>query len=182
LAVAANRLRAGGACVVVDRGDFYPPAAAHAGIPLERMVLVRPSDDREAWWAWEQSLRCSGVAVTLGVVDALDDRAFRRLQLAVETGGGLGFLLRSERWRASPSWASARLWVTALPSRGTLYSPGWRWRVERLPARGRAGATAELEWDGETNPLPLVPSLARSALARRSTSASLSGSGAAHAG
>src|SRR4029077_19785646 len=43
LRVAARALEQGGACVVIDpRQEFYPPAAAELGVPLERMILVRP--------------------------------------------------------------------------------------------------------------------------------------------
>src|SRR5205823_11439094 len=93
LAVAARALQQGGACVVIDgTGEFYPPAADDLGIPLERMVVVRPDNPRIALWAWEQALRCEGVAVTVGWIGELSDRPFRRLQLAAEAGGGLGFL------------------------------------------------------------------------------------------
>ena len=113
LSVAAHILREEGAFVVIDEAsDFYPVAAADLGIPLERTVIVRSgrecgttlrvvNHDAErratmtALWAWEQSLRCPGVAVTFGRIGHLDGRQFRRLQLAVEAGEGLGFLIRA---------------------------------------------------------------------------------------
>jgi len=110
LRVAAHILRREGAFVVIDlEGEFYPVAAAQAGIPLERTVIVRPDSPMAALWSWEQSLCCPGVAVTFGWIDSLDDRLFRRLQLAAETGGGLGFLLRRPDCRSGPSWAAARI-------------------------------------------------------------------------
>jgi protein ImuA len=129
LGVAARALEAGGACVVIDsRQEFYPPAAAELGVPLERMILVRPPDSRLTLWAWEQALRFRGVAVTLGELGSLADRPFRRLQLAAEHGGGLGFLVRPMACRDEPSWAAVRLGVTAVPS-GELPR---RWRVEMV--------------------------------------------------
>ena len=155
LRVAAHALERGGACVVIDSaGEFYPPAAAEVGLPLERTIVVRPTGPRLALWAWEQSLRFRGVAVTLGEIGSLSDRPFRRLQLAAETGGGLGFLVRPAACRAEPSWAAVRLGVTALPSRAL----GRRWRIELLS--GAAGAAVELELGHETNPLPVVSELA----------------------
>jgi protein ImuA len=140
LRVAARALEQGGACVVIDpRQEFYPPAAAELGVPLERMILVRPSGPRLTLWAWEQALRFRGVAVTLGELGSLSDRPFRRLQLAAESGGGVGFLVRPMACRAEPSWASVRLGVTALPSAALSR----RWRVEALAN----GATIELDWN-----------------------------------
>ena len=115
LTVAAHVLRQEGAFVVIDKaGDFYPVAAAQMGIPLDRTVIVRPDSPQSALWAWEQALRCPGVAVTFGWIDSLDDRLFRRLQLAAEAGGGLGFLLRRPDCRSAPSWASMRICVSPM--------------------------------------------------------------------
>jgi hypothetical protein len=68
------------------------------------------------------------VTVTLGELGSLSDRPFRRLQLAAESGGGLGFLVRPMTCRAEPSWAAVRLGVTALPSAELSR----RWRVEAI--------------------------------------------------
>jgi protein ImuA len=115
LSVASHVLREEGILVVVDSTrEFYPVAASCLGIPLERTVVVQPEGRLAALWAWEQSLRCPGVAMTLGWIDALDDRLFRRLQLGVEMGGGWGFLLRPPDGRAS-TWATTRISVKALP-------------------------------------------------------------------
>jgi protein ImuA len=139
LSVAARALDQGGACVVIDSAsEFYPPAAAELGLPLERMVIVRPTGPRLALWAWEQALRFRGVAVTLGTMGPLSDQPFRRLQLAAEAGGGLGFLVRPAACRAEPSWAAVRLGVSAMPS-GDLTR---RWRVELISN----GSTVELNF------------------------------------
>lgn len=109
LCVAARILREEGAFVVIDKagvGEFYPPAAADLGIPLDRTAIVRPESTTTGLWAWEQSLRCPGVAVTFGRIDKLDNRRFRRLQLAAEAGEGFGFLIRPPGYRAGASWAA----------------------------------------------------------------------------
>jgi hypothetical protein len=129
LRAAAAALEGGGACVVIDQSQkFYPPAAAELGLPLERMILIRPPGPRLTLWAWEQCLRFRGVAVTLGEMGPLTDRPFRRLQLAVEAGGGLGFLLRPAACRHEPSWADIRLAVSTMASSDL----NRRWRVETL--------------------------------------------------
>lgn len=140
LGAAARALEAGGTCVVIDpRQEFYPPAAAELGLPLERLILIRPPTPRLTLWAWEQSLRFRGVAATLGELGALGDRPFRRLQLAAEAGGGLGFLVRPMTFRAAPSWAAVRLGVTAVPSEELAR----RWRVEVV----HNGAMVELNFN-----------------------------------
>lgn len=169
LAVAARVLGRGGACVLVDpAGEFYPPALARLGVPPERTVIVRPPSPRDGLWAWEQALRCPGVAVALGPVAGLTDRHYYRLQLAAEAGGGLGFLLRPPALCDAPSRAAVRLRVSARPGPGPPEPPSRRLNVELLHCRGTAaGATAELELDHETGDVRLVSQLADPALPPR---------------
>src|SRR5262249_3218871 len=137
LAVAGQVLERGGALVVIDGpGEFYPPALAGLGIALERVILVRPPDARSALWAWGQALRCGGAAVTLGCIDELVDRHVHRLQLAVEHGGTLGFLLRPAGMSAAGSKAAIRLHVTGQVGPGPLHTIDRRLRVELLHCRG----------------------------------------------
>ena len=99
--VAAREAAAeGGAIVVMDRrGEFYPPAAAALGVNLDNMIVIRAANKKDELWALDQALRCVGVAAVWAPVERIDWRTFRRLQLAAETGGGLGLLLRSTRVR-----------------------------------------------------------------------------------
>lgn len=192
LAIIADVLGESGSLVVIDgRQEFYPPAAVGLGIPLERLVLVRPENDRDALWAWEQALRSGAVAVVLGWIDRLNDRAFRRLQLAAETGDSLAFLLRPASCRAEPSWAEARFLATGMLARRTSAdlvaefaripilhplhprnSGDFRYErclhVELLYARGGAGGAAiELEMSDEAGSVSVVSRLADSASAPR---------------
>jgi protein ImuA len=166
LAVAAHILRPGGALVLIDAAaEFYPPAVAGLGVPLERTVVVRPADPRAGLWAWEQALRCGGVAVTLGRADDWIDRHFHRLQLAAETGGGLGFLLRPAGALGGSSKAAVRLRVAGRPGPGPLHPLARRLRVELLHCRGgAAGATAEVELGHESNPVRVAAELADPAM------------------
>lgn len=163
LAVTANRLRQGGAFVVIDKaGEFYPVAAADLGIPLERTIVVRPETRMDALWAWEQALRCPGVTVTFGWIDVIDDRLLRRLQLAVETGGGLGFLMRPSDSRSGPSWAATRIYAGR---EAATRRPGAAERVSDSLARrlqvslGR-GDIIEVELEHEASNVSLVSELA----------------------
>jgi protein ImuA len=153
-------LKHGGALVIIDAGsEFYPPAASGLGIDLNQTVLVRPARTADILWTWEQALQCSGVAAVLGWIEPLSDRAGRRLQLAVERGGGIGFLIRPVRVRGQPSWAELRLCIQPLPS--TNSSSGRRLRLELLHCRGGlSGGAVELEISHETGLVHLAAGLA----------------------
>jgi len=191
LSAATEALQNGGALVVIDeRREFYPPAAVRLGLDLDRTIVVRPRNRQEAVWALEQALRCSGVAATLGWIDRLDDRAFRRLQLAAEHGGGWGLFLRPIEARKEPTWADLRWLVQPLPfekgdrhlatgefvgdssgvlgasplfqkAAATVTSSGRRLRVELLHCReGTPGRAVQLEIDDETGAVRVVPPMA----------------------
>ncbi|MEX0678225.1 MAG: hypothetical protein WD063_14185, partial [Pirellulales bacterium] len=145
LLAARGALAAGGVLVVIDhRGLFYPPAAARLGIALENTIVVRPAGILDHAWALDQALRSRGVAAVWCSVEKPDNRTLRRLQLAAETSGVVGFLLRFEDARHEPSWAELRLGVEpiAQPHAGRSR----RLRVELLRSRaGPAGGAVELE-------------------------------------
>jgi protein ImuA len=110
---AREACRASGVLVVIDRRQvFYPPAAAAWGIDLNRLVIVRPQNARDELWAAVQALRSPAVAAMWAMIDRLDSRAFRRLQLAAQSGRTLGLLLRPMCVRDEPSWADVRLAVS----------------------------------------------------------------------
>lgn len=166
LTVAAHLLREDGTFVTIDHtGDFYPPAAAFLGIPLERTILVRPENRKAALWAWEQALSCPGVTATFGWIDAIDDRVLRRLQLAAESGGGWGFLLRPPDSQAAPAWAATRIRVSPLSWLAATRRVSEAERSANLLARhlqvslGR-GQTIEVELSDEARDVSLLSELA----------------------
>ncbi len=114
LVTAAVRLaRHSGPLIVVARdGEFYPPAAVAMGIPVARIIWVRPSCHADAVWSIDQSLRCDAVAAVWSPVGAqLDDRDARRFQLASETGHTPGLFVRPIATRGRPSFADTRFHV-----------------------------------------------------------------------
>lgn len=155
---AARARRSEELLVVVDsRGDFYPPASIPLGLDW-RTVVVRPPRGAEALWTVEQALRTPGVGVVVGTWERWSRLAGRRLQLAAEQGGSLGFLLRPARDRREPSFAEVRWEVTPLPS---VRDSARRWRLELARARRQpAGACVELELCDETDRLHLVAAMA----------------------
>jgi len=97
--------------------DLYPPALAQLGVPLTRLVVVRTPHWADAWWVCEQALRCPAVAAVVLPVRTVDAYVSRRLQLAAETGGGLGLLIRREE-HGEPTFAATRLQLEPLVGAG----------------------------------------------------------------
>src|SRR5205807_4964577 len=71
----------------------YPPARASHGIPLNRLFLLRARPEDQTW-AVAECLRGKGVGAVVASIPSLSRLEARRLQLAAETGGGVGVLLR----------------------------------------------------------------------------------------
>lgn len=151
LIAAREASRAGGAVVVVDRHrSFYPPAAIRWGLELEKLLLALPRSAAEEQWALDQVLRSQGVAAVLAWPERLDDREFRRLQLAAQGSGTLGLLIRPPQARAEPSWAALRLLVEPVEN------------VQPSQSTGTASGTRR----GIRSPLPQIPRRAGSVSAR----------------
>src|SRR5262245_28275416 len=132
--------------VADEERRFYPPAAARMGIDLCRTVVIRPKS-RQVLPALLQSLRCPAVGAVLGWFDRLPPVDFRRLQLAAESGGGLGLVLRPKAALRTPSFATARLLVAPVASGEESLR---RLRVEALRVRGgKSGQSLILEVDDE---------------------------------
>jgi protein ImuA len=114
----------GGMLAIFDhRREFFPPAAVRLGIEPQQLLVVRADTAADNHWAIDQALRSQAVAAVLAWPGRLDDRTFRRWQLAAEEGGCLAMLLRPETARGEPSWADVRLSLESLPfaamARGT---------------------------------------------------------------
>ena len=111
--------------VIDERHEFNADAAQSLGIPLPRILLVRPlpsarslsatrgssADHNEALWALEQAARCPGVRVVLSWLDRSSTAVMRRLQLAVERSGVTVILIRPASVLRQPSFADLRLHV-----------------------------------------------------------------------
>jgi hypothetical protein len=92
----------------------YLPNAVLFGrerIELERLLVVRAEDDRDALWSTEQALRnpaCGAVLIWARGRRRLDDERIRRLQVAAHDGQSILFLYRMEL-RHTSQWAALRL-------------------------------------------------------------------------
>jgi protein ImuA len=174
-----------GCLAIVDEcHDFYPGAVQCSGIPLSRMLLIRPPrstaavsvDNRRqfvrqssvahssALWALEQTARCSGVRVVLTFLAEASSAVMRRLQLAVEESGVTMVLIRPVSVLRQPSFADLRLHVTAArPVLEDVNVTGCcRLKIRLLRSRHGLQHTgsAQLEVDHETSAVHSISELA----------------------
>jgi hypothetical protein len=87
----------------------YAPALVQHGLPLDRVLLIRTRTWQESLWATEQTLRCPAIGAALSWPAYIADKNVRRLQLAAEAGGSLGFLYRPAEASRESSPAALRL-------------------------------------------------------------------------
>jgi protein ImuA len=123
---------------ILESGRIHPP-----GLPSKKLIHVETRDAREALWAMEEGLRCSGLCAVIGEIwgdpKALDFTATRRLAVAAEQSGILCWLVRLG---GAPDLSGARMrWRIAsapsLPNDLDLRAPGASaWDAELFRARG----------------------------------------------
>jgi protein ImuA len=130
---------------------FYPPAASRLRIDLRRTIVIRPKEGKAVLAAMTQSLRCAAVGAAIGKLDRLSATDQRRLQVAAESGGGVGFLLRPAAALSVPSFATVRLRIAPVAaSPGASANVARRIQVEVVRFRGgKAGQSLVLEIDDD---------------------------------
>jgi len=128
--------------------EAWPPGLTRYGLSPAELVFVRAPRGADGLWAMEEALRCPAVAGALLETSALDLTAARRLQLAAETGGAIGLLLRPDAEEAGPSVALTRWRLNALPSAGgTTHRLGDpRWNLELQRCRGGSPREWAVTW------------------------------------
>ncbi len=127
---------------------IFPPALAAAGFDLQAMVIVQPGSARDLLWSWEQALSCQAASLVWGEVAAISPIAYRRLKLAAEKSGVIGFLLRATSMLSRPTWADLRLLVEPQPSTGD--SP--RFALKVYATSGVKGGGVVMEFSPEQSP------------------------------
>ena len=95
----------------------YAPALARAGVPLARLLIVRPEQSQTLLWATRQATVSGSCAAVLAWVPRIDNTGLRRLQLAAEESATPLFLFRPSTVAGQSSPAALRL---ALGARGNL--------------------------------------------------------------
>ena len=144
--------------VVVDsHRRLCGPSLVAMNIPLERLIVIRTQNATDWVWGLDQALRSPAVGAVISPVTELDYRSARRLQLAVEQGGGLGIFLRDQASaKLNPSWAEVQWLIKPLTTRPktqpAILMERW-FHLELLRAPGfqtircvRLGIDAQGEW------------------------------------
>lgn len=168
--------------IIDEHHDCNADAARCHGIPLSRILLIRPaciasgpsrtSHSRfvrqataahsDSLWALEQTARCPGVRVVLTFLEQASSAVMRRLQLAVERSGVTIVLIRPASLLNQPSFADLRLYVTATQPVLTDITGRRHLKVQLL--RSRHGLQhkghAQLEVDHETGAVHSISELA----------------------
>jgi hypothetical protein len=139
--------------VIVDsHRRLCAPSLVAMRIPLERVIVIRTENVSDWVWGLDQALRSRAVGALISPVAELDDRSARRLQLAVEQGGGLGILLRDQALaKRDPSWAEVQWLVQSLSIPSAMMERWFDLELLRAPGlqttrRVRLGIDAQGEW------------------------------------
>jgi protein ImuA len=137
-------------------GTLYPPALQRWGIPMDRLLLLRPQGNAEQAWAAAECLRCRGVGATVAAFERLSRIQARRLQLAAEAGGGVGIFLRTAG--QSGEYAAATRWlIRAIPGQRLVQ----RWELQLIHGHGgHLGQIVILEACRETGSVRVSESVA----------------------
>ncbi len=169
IAALAAPLAARGAVVwVMRRRDLYAPGLAGLGFPAERLIQVRAPSEAAALAALEDALGAAGVIAAIGEVEDMDLTAGRRLQLACERHGAIGFVIRRRLFggggaASDLAGAAATRWrIASAPSQPAPGEPGLgppRWRVELERCRGGRTGTWIMEKSDGALPLRVVAEL-----------------------
>lgn len=132
--------------------DIYSlsPSALKAFIDPTRILLVEGTNRKERLWSAEQVLRSKGASVVIVQLSTGPDLTeSRRLQLACEQGGGIGFILISKRAQSSAAqtrWQCEPLASNDNQSCFDVNTPKWTWRLLKNRA-GKLG-TWSVSWCG----------------------------------
>jgi len=124
---------------------IHAPGLAGLGVPMERLLLVRPARAADLLWAAEECLRCKGVAGLLADIDGADFRSARRLSLAARGSGVPGLLLN----RGGLLGAALTRWqVGSAASEATIGVGAWRWHLALTRCRFMAAGEEDrsLQW------------------------------------
>jgi protein ImuA len=96
------------------------PALARAGVALDRLLLIAPTNEREALWATEQILASGTPCSVLLWAEQADERAMRRLTLATEGSRSLALVFRPLAQERQVSPASLRIRIDRPLARAAL--------------------------------------------------------------
>jgi protein ImuA len=135
-----------------EAGSLYGHGLTSFGLLLDRVLVLRVAQARDAFWAMEEALRCRALGCVIAELPndgpAADLTATRRLTLAARAGGGFGFLLR-QRASALTSAAETRWEVAGAASRPDRFGGLGRPAFSLALTKNRRGPLGRwtLAWD-----------------------------------
>jgi protein ImuA len=136
---------------ILEGGRVHP-----AGVPGANLIHVDARNARDALWAMEEGLRCTGLSAVIGELygdpASLDFTATRRLAVAAERSGVPCWLVRLSG-TANLSGARMRWRVASLPSLANPLdskAPGApAWDAELFRARGHAPGRWSVSYEAD---------------------------------
>ncbi len=139
---------------ITPSADLYPGGFAQLGLSHRRLTIActRQTDNR--LWATEEALKDLPGGAVVAEVEQADLTETRRLQLAAESSGSIGFLVRRDR---QPSAALTRWRVE--PARSRDLRPTWHLTLERAKGAEATGSWV-VEFDDASLSLNLVAEVA----------------------
>lgn len=133
--------------------DLFAPGLSQLGLDHKRLIVAQARRDDDRLWAAEEGLREPGINAVVAEVEDADLTETKRLQLAAEASGNIGFLIRRRR---QTSAALTRWLVEPSPSRDCRAT----WQVTLERCRGaEAGGSWILRWDDASLSFRLVAAL-----------------------
>ncbi|BDC52779.1 hypothetical protein F183_A50940 [Bryobacterales bacterium F-183] len=127
---------------------LHPLGLLPYGLKLNQILHVSAKRQQDLAWVALEALRCAQVSAVVAVLDGIDLKDSRRLQLAAEDSGATGFFLGHAasapiaspvtRWRIAPHVSGDRQRRFDQPS----------WKVDLLYCRGGRPGSWTLEWRG----------------------------------
>ncbi|WP_221931223.1 ImuA family protein [Pedobacter westerhofensis] len=151
--VLASLMEDGAACVWVSTSRrLFPASLSTFNVAPERIIFIDVNTEREALWITEEALKCEGLAAVVAELNEISLIESRRLQLAVESSGVTGFILRKDGRKTASTVATARWQISPLPSVTEEGMPGLgfpRWQVDLLKVRNGNPGSYVMEWAGD---------------------------------
>lgn len=153
-ALAGKFMKEGSLCLWIgtDR-KIFPSGLKLFGIQPDRVVFIHISKQKDKLWIIEEALKCKALTVVVGEMTALGFTESRRLQLAVERSGVIGFIHRFQP-RVENAVACTSRWKI-IPLESTIPDglPGVghsRWDVQLLKVKNGKPNSWQISWvDGK---------------------------------
>ncbi len=129
--------------------QLFPPALKFFGIDPDNVFFIDLANEKEVLWTLEEALKCEGLLAVIGETKDLDFTSSRRLQLAVETSGVTGFIIRKNTKTLTTTACIARWRICSSASElpGDMPGVGFpAWHIELLKVRNGKPGSWYYEW------------------------------------